>query len=303
MNQVVWRHRATASNRRMIVRNADSSVHPRADELEHVMTKILPFLIAAVYCAASPALAADRLTDRDVKALVARIEQGRDRFDNALDDELKRSIIRGASGEVRVSSFLDDFQENIDRLEERLKPDYAASSEAAALLRQASAIDAGFKRLPPGTRGVSEWNRLASDLKALAAAYGAEFPLPEGAAVRRIGDRELADTLNEIAGAASQLKKSIDNDLKKDPSVTKEARQAMVAEADALSKDAKALRGRVKDQQPSSAEAERLLARAAKVQEDIDSHKLPSSVGLWSGIRTGLQSVASAYGAPGPATR
>lgn len=32
----------------------------------------------------SPALAADRLTDRDVKPLVDRIEKGRDRFDDTV---------------------------------------------------------------------------------------------------------------------------------------------------------------------------------------------------------------------------
>ena len=103
---------------------------------------------------AIPADAADRLTDRDVKALVSRIEEGRDRFDDALDDRLKRSIVRGPGGEVNVGQFLDDFQENIDRLEERLKPEYAASAEAATLLRQASGIDRFFRE-PAGTKSES----------------------------------------------------------------------------------------------------------------------------------------------------
>ena len=36
-----------------------------------------------------PVFGADRLTDADVKALVARVEDGRDKFDNALDDKFK----------------------------------------------------------------------------------------------------------------------------------------------------------------------------------------------------------------------
>ena len=42
-----------------------------------------------------PAIAADRLTDRDVKSLIARVEQGRDRFDDALDDKVKHATVRG----------------------------------------------------------------------------------------------------------------------------------------------------------------------------------------------------------------
>jgi hypothetical protein len=251
----------------------------------------------------SPALAADRLTDRDVKSLVARIEDGRNRFDDALDDNLKRSIVRGPSGEVNVDHFLNDFQESIDRLEERLKPDYAASAEAGTLLRQASAIEGFFKRQPPGTRGESEWNRLATDLKALANAYGTDFPLPGNATVRRIGDRELAAMIAEVARAADRLKKALDNDLKKDASMDKQARQAIVNEAGQLSKDAKALRNRVKDGDASSAEADRLLARAAKLQSFIGTHQVLTSAGIWTSVTPRLEGVASAYGSSWPGSR
>src|SRR5215204_1080035 len=116
--------------------------------------------MATLASIAAPAAAQDQLSDRDVKALVSRIEEGRNQFDDALDDELKRKVLRGASGEVNVKDFLDDFQKNIDRLEERIKPDYAASAEVGTLLRQATAIETFFRQHAPGTKGESEWNRL-----------------------------------------------------------------------------------------------------------------------------------------------
>ena len=244
----------------------------------------------------SPALAADRLTDRDVKDLVARIEQGRDRFDDALDGKLKDSIVRGESGEVRVDRFLDDFQENIDKLEERLKPDYAASAEAATLLRQATLIERFFRQQPPGTKGESEWNRLATDLKTLAAAYGTAFPIPEGASIRRLGDRELAANAEQIAAAAGRLKSALDADLKKDPAVARETREAIVREVDQLAKDAKTLRSRVKDGKPSSAEADQMLARATRVRTFIERHPTATSAGPWTELTGQLQTVAGAYG-------
>jgi hypothetical protein len=259
-------------------------------------------LAVAAFCS-SPLLAADRLTDKDVESLVSRIEDGRDRFDNALDGDVKRKVLRGPGGEVSVANFLNDFQESIDRIEERLKPDYAASAEVGTMLRQASAIDGYFKQNPSGTRAESEWNRLATDLKALANAYGADFPLGENASVRRIGDRELASAIDQVAKTADQMKKSLDTDLKKDTSVDKAARQAIVGEADQLAKDAKALRDRVKDGHPSSAEATQLMARAAKMQAFVNSRRLPSSAGIWSGAAGRLQSVASAYGTAWPAGR
>jgi hypothetical protein len=250
-----------------------------------------------------PTLAADRMTDREVKALVSRIEQGRDRFDDALDDELKHKVLRGPSGEVDVDRFLDDFQQNIDRLEERLKPDYAASAEAGTLLRQATQIDAFFREQAPGTKGESEWNRLASDLKVLANVYGADFPLPSGASVRRMGDREVAAGTKQVAVAAERLKKALDADLKQNPLVDKAARDAIVEEADQFTKDAKLLRDRVIDRKPSSAEADQLLARAARLQTFVAKHRVPTAANYWAGIDIYLQKLASAYRADWPVKR
>ena len=258
--------------------------------------KVLADIVIAVAVTVSPVLAADRLTDRDVKELVARIEQGRDRFDDALDGRLKDSIVRGPNGEVKVDRFLDDFQENIDRLEERLKPEYAASAEAAALLRQATLIERFFRQQPPGTKGESEWNRLATDLKTLAAAYGAEFPLADNASVRRLGDREVAAHAEQVAEAADQLKDAVDADLKKDPSVDKATREGIVDEIEQLSKDAKTLRSRVRDGKPSSAQADQLLARAARIRTFIENRKPSTAAGSWAGLNARLQTVAGAYG-------
>ncbi len=258
------------------------------------------FVIAVVIGLSSPVFAADRLTDRDVKALITRIEQGRDKFDDQLDGKLKDSVVRQASGEVNVRDVLNDFQESIDRVEERLKPEYAASAEVGTLLRRASGIEAFFRQQPAGTKGESEWNRLASDLKVLAAVYGADFPLSANATVRRIGDGELVSAVSQVAASSDQLKKSLDNDLKKDATISKEARQAAVAEADQLTKDAKTLRDRVKDTKPSSAEASKLLAQASKVQGFVDSHRVPASAATWKGAAGYVQVVANAYGTRWP---
>ena len=259
------------------------------------MSARLTFTIIAL-CWSSSLLAADRLTDRDIKGLVARIEDGRDRFDDALEDKFKRSLVRGAAGDVNVEDFLNDFQKSIDRLEERLKPGYAASAEAGALLRQASAIHRFYREQPAGSRGESEWNRLEADLKTLAHAYGSDFPLPETGSVNRISDQELADAIDAVASAGDRLKKSLDSDLKKDATIHKSARQAAVEEADRFAKDAKALKDRVEDGEPSSAEAEGLLALAAKVQTFLGDHQVPASAGIWASVRPQLSRIAAAYG-------
>jgi hypothetical protein len=243
------------------------------------------------------------LTDKDLKQLVARIETGRDRFDNALDDKIKHAVFRGTSGEVDMDHFLNDFQESIDRVEERLTPEYSASAEAATLLRYGSAIERFFRQQPAGTKGESEWNRLAADLKIFAAAYGAEFPLREGDTVRRMGDREIASAADGVARSLDRLEDAIHDDLSGDDTVSKSARDAVGRDVDDLAKDAKLLRDRVKDGKPSSAEAERLLSRAARVQSFIAGHRTPKSASEWRGISMDLETIAISYREPWPTSR
>jgi hypothetical protein len=102
---------------------------------------------------------------------------------------------------------------------------------------------------------------------------------------------------------SGQLKKTLDTELKTNKSVETAARQAVVADADQLSKDAKTLRSRVKDGKPSSAEAERVLTAAAKMQTFIQGQRVPASASAWSAIDEPLRNVASAYGVPPPGVR
>ena len=163
---------------------------------------------AAVLLGAMPALLADRLSDRDVKALIERIDDERDRFEDQLDGELKRSILRTPGREVNVERYLDDLQDNVDRLKERFTGDYAAGEEVTTVLRQGSEIQRFMATKAPNLDGASEWNRLAASLKQLAAVYGTTMPLRDGQQARRLNDKEVRKAADGIAESADRLKKT-----------------------------------------------------------------------------------------------
>ena len=94
-------------------------------------------------------------------------------------------------------------------------------------------------------KGASEWDATAADLKRLVEAYSTTFPLPEGAAARRLGDKEVVAHV-----------------------------------ADALSKDAKELKKRVSDGKPSSAQARAVIDAANK----LDGHLAPVEITTLSGV-------------------
>ena len=71
---------------------------------------------------------------------------------------------------------------------------------------------------------------------------------------------------------------------------------ALVREVDELKKDGETLRSRVEDDQPASAELDRLLARAVKIQSSVKGRQLPTASTAWTQMSTHLQGLAGAFG-------
>ncbi|BCS33089.1 hypothetical protein TBR22_A23150 [Luteitalea sp. TBR-22] len=267
------------------------------------MKKTLLALAAAVLCLV-PALArAERLTDKELEKLISRIASEEDRFRDALDPQMKKAIYRGPTGEVNVERALEDFSDAAEKLEDRYKKDYSASTEAADFLRKATAIDAYFKRDQAATRGESEWNRFAENLKVLAAAYGTAFPMPAGAPVRRIGDKELVAAAEGLARDADRLKKAVDTGLKQDKSIDKTTREASVRDIDLLKNDARALKSAVADGKPATATATQLLGRVAKVEESLGRTPVPAASPILGVLGGKASLVAQAFGMSSPPAR
>jgi len=249
----------------------------------------------------SRAEAADRLLDKDVKQLIEQIKSARDRFDDELDDNAKHSRFRSPNGEVDVHQFLEDFGDQIDRLKDRFKDDYSASTEARVVLQQATSIDRFVHSQPPGTKGESEWTRLADHLKALAATYGTTFPLPTDAPVRRLNDKEVETAADGLERGAEQLGKAIESAMKNDKSFDPVAGKSLVTQADQLSHGAKALREQLSDEKPSSAEAQRVLQQIAQLRAAVEGRALPSPiVNAWSALGSNIRIVSQGYGAGVP---
>ena len=102
---------------------------------------------------------------------------------------------------MNVERYLDDLQENVDKLAERFTPQYAASAEATTVLRQASDIQRYMSTLPPNFDGASEWNRLSASLGELAANYGTTQPLPEGQATLTSRNRSVRRRTSDRVGS------------------------------------------------------------------------------------------------------
>jgi hypothetical protein len=262
---------------------------------------------AAVASAASfallftvPAFSAERVSDRDVKQLMNRINNERDRFEDQLDGKLKGSIIRGAAGgEVNVSRFLDDLQDNVGKMKDRFKDDYPASAEVTTVLRQGSDIRRFMATQPPDFDGASEWNRLAASLGELATVYGTVFPIGEGQQARRINDEEVKKAAELVGKNADLFKKELDASLKNNTAIDVTTREAAVKDADGFKQSAERLASTIGDGKPASGEAQALLQHATAIRGATPGRPLsPAAQTAWGSVESELTKVAQAFNMP-----
>jgi hypothetical protein len=241
----------------------------------------------------TPALAQsrpERMSDKDVKALIDQVDEGRDKFEGNLDGGFKGSTLRGPAGEVKISGALQDYQDNTKKLKDRFTPDYSASAEVTTVLKQSTAIDKFMQGSSSAMKGRSEWDRQAANIKRLAEAYGATFPYQEGT-VRRMNDKETAGIAEQISGAADRFKKDLD----KAPALAKPAKEAAKKDAELLAKQAAAVKSRVNDGKPATGEVRTLVEQTAKLQTFVDANPLPSMTN-WQAVKASLATLQGAFG-------
>ncbi len=252
-------------------------------------------LLSALSMSSMPVLAqapSERLPDKDVKTLIDQVDNGRDKFEGNLDNKVKNSTLRGPRGETSVPDFLQDYQDNTKKLQDRFSDNYAASTEVATVLTQAAAIDNYMQGTPSVVKGRSEWDHEASSLKHLAEAYGTTFPMPVGATPRRMNDKETAAAASDIAKAADRFKDNLDNA----STLTKSDKDDAKKDVERLIKHADAVKDRTSDGKPATAEVRQLVDQVAKVQAFVGTHQIPTAMADWESVQTSLDKVRQAFG-------
>jgi hypothetical protein len=241
-----------------------------------------------------PALAQaapERLSDQAVKALIEQVDVSRDKFEGNLDGDFKGSTLRGPTGETKVAGALQDYQDNVKKLKDRFTGSYAASAEVTTVLKQSNAINAFMQSQPLSMKGRSEWDTLTGSLKQLAGVYGTTFPLPDGAAVRRMNDKETSDVAAEVASAANRFK----SDLGKITTLPKPDRDAARKDVDLLVDYANNVKSRTGDGKPATAELTQLVNQVAKVQTFVAAHPVPTAMTNWNAVQGSLAKLRPAF--------
>jgi hypothetical protein len=263
------------------------------------MLKIFTLAATLVATAAVAQTQWIRPSDTDVKNLISRVEQARDRYASALDSKFKNSIIRGSSGEVDVQRYLDDLKRDVSQVKDRFNDSYAASIEVLALLRRGTDINTFMLNQPGAFKGKSEWDALASVLGTLATDYGTSFPLPQGASTRRMNDQELAASAATVGGTADQFRQEATKAMKAakvDPAKV----SAVDAAAKAVKTAAEGLKKQLSAHKPATNEARILMESVNKLKSQLGQQPpAGAATTAWDSMTSGTKTIGQAFNLPG----
>lgn len=265
------------------------SIHTRV-----VMLPTLDVLLLGTAGASSDESFA-RSTDGQVKKLLEAIADAERKFVKTLDSKFKDSVLRGPNGEVDVEKYLQDFDQEKKRIDDRFCDKYSASAEVGDLLTRASTMHS-YVRQHPQMKGASEWDEVAENLSRLAIDYGVTFPLAAGAAARRIGDRELMESIEAVGKLPGSLQKTLQKAAKGTPTLTSVSATGS-ADLEALSASLKALKSRLSSDKPATAEARQVIVVGDRIDALLHGAGVPGSVvAAWQSANGYLDTIAQAFG-------
>lgn len=116
-----------------------------------------------------------RLSEKEMKDLLSRIDKQAEVFRGSLKKALNQSRFDETKAEDRINDFVKGFGEATERLKHRYSDKRTASSDVEEVLHRAARIDDFMTRHELLPRAESDWAALRSNLDALAEAYNVSW--------------------------------------------------------------------------------------------------------------------------------
>src|SRR5215216_2390849 len=116
-----------------------------------------------------------RLSDKEVKKLMAQLKKDTGKFRKSLDSSLDRSRLNGTNREDDINASLKNYEDTTERLYSRFKDNKSVGADVEAVLDGAAEIDRFMTRRLASERAERDWQSVRQDLRRLAEAYNVSW--------------------------------------------------------------------------------------------------------------------------------
>ena len=143
---------------------------------KRVLTIINVLILVASFAVVAQAQDAPyRLSDKEVKKLMAELKKDTGRFRKSFDSSLDKSRLNGSNREDDINRFLKNYEDATERLYSRFKDNKAVGADVEAVLDGAADIDRFMTRRLANERAERDWQAVRQDLRRLAEAYNVSW--------------------------------------------------------------------------------------------------------------------------------
>ena len=116
-----------------------------------------------------------RMSEDELKSLLARMEANADAFRKSLADALDNTDFDDTDAEDLINRDIKAFENATDKLEDRFNNKRSAASDAEEVLTRAASIEAFMRQHRLTMRAQEDWQRLRESLDHLAQAYSVSW--------------------------------------------------------------------------------------------------------------------------------
>jgi predicted nucleotidyltransferase len=116
-----------------------------------------------------------RLSDKDVKKLMAQLKKDTGRFRKSLDSSLDRSRLNGTNREDDINTIVKNYEDATERLYSRFKDNKSVGADVEAVLDGAAELDRFMARRLASEKAERDWAAVREDLRRLADAYNVSW--------------------------------------------------------------------------------------------------------------------------------
>ncbi len=235
-----------------------------------------------------------KISDQELKELLARIDTHTDSFAKSADKAMDKSGFDGTPREDELNNHLKNFQ----KATEALKNDYTAPNakdDFETVLHHGVAIE-NFLRRNPLDGVQEEWTALRSDLGDLARGFNITWD--QGHALgAKVGEADIKNLLQHIEDMADKYKLTLDAALDNSPLNNTNAEDEINAVNADFRKATRHLED-VRNDESAPQAAKEVLIKAKRIDGFLQKHNAkltPEVQSSWGAVRTDLERLARLY--------
>jgi hypothetical protein len=236
-----------------------------------------------------------RYSDREVRAVVTRLDDRAGAFRKHLDPALDRSPLDGSRREDNINDFARDFHTAVRHLRGDLEDRQRSSAAVDEVLWRASAIQRFMERQRLDEAAERDWALLSADLSELARMFGVRWG--RGRRAGHPADANVAELLARIADSTAEFQGRLGGELDR-------VRLANSRQEEAASKDlqrfqaaTERLRSRFDSRRAGKGDVQQVIKRAQPVDRFVRRWRLEGRAErTWNALRGDLEQLAAVYG-------